>query len=194
MDWVGFPGLGIEKIVINRRAFSVFGLDVNWYGIILCLGVVLAFCYCYFNSERFGILKSEIYSVVFVGAIFGVIGARVYYVVFNFENFSSNLLEIFNLRRGGLAIYGTVIFSFVFGGLFCKFKKVKLLPMIDVAGLGFLIGQGVGRWGNFFNIEAYGCKTDLPWGMISNNIETSLWPVHPTFLYESAWCFLGFSL
>ncbi len=133
-------------------------------------------------------------DVVIVGIICGIVGARIYYVIFSLDDFSDNFWKIFDLRTGGLAIYGGIIFAFASGFLVCKYKKIKFLPLADMTSIGFLLGQGIGRWGNFMNIEAYGSHTDLPWGMTSNEIPINIQPVHPTFLYESIWCILGFVL
>lgn len=193
MNWVGFPKLGIDRIDICPY-INVFEFNIYWYGIIIALGMSLAVLYAFFNSNKFGVDKNKMIDVIIVGIIVGICGARLYYVIFSFDYFSDNLWKIFDLRTGGLAIYGGVIFAFVSGFLVCKYKKIKFLPLADMASIGFLLGQGIGRWGNFMNIEAYGSHTDLPWGMTSNEIPINLQPVHPTFLYESIWCILGFIL
>lgn len=193
MNWVGFPGLGIDKIEIMPY-FSIFGFKVYWYGALIALGMVLAMVYGMKNSKKFGVDSDKMIDVVIVGIISGIVGARIYYVVFEWDTFKDNLGSIFDLRMGGLAIYGGIIFSVIFGGLACKWRKVNFLSMLDIAGIGFLLGQGIGRWGNFVNVEAFGSHTDLPWGMIGNKIPSSMGPVHPTFLYESLWCLLGFLL
>lgn len=193
MNWVGFPKLGIDRIDIFPY-INIFGINVYWYGIIIALGMSLAVLYAFFYSSKFGVDKNKMIDVVIVGIICGIVGARLYYVIFSFDYFSNNLWKIFDLRTGGLAIYGGVIFAFASGFLVCRYKKIKFLPLADMASIGFLLGQGIGRWGNFMNIEAYGSHTDLPWGMISNEIPINLQPVHPTFLYESIWCILGFVL
>lgn len=190
--WVSFEGIGIGKIYFENYAFKLFGLEIRWYALIISFGILISALIAIKLSKKFGIKKEQFIDVIIGGIVFGVIGARVYYVVFNFEEFSKNLISIFNLRSGGLAIYGTVIFSFAFGFLYCKVKNIPFLPIADNAGICFLIGQAIGRWGNFFNIEAYGVKTNLPWGMSSSEIDSSCSPVHPTFFYESLWCFIGF--
>lgn len=193
MNWVGFPKLGIDKINISPY-IDIFGFNIYWYGVIIALGMSLAILYAFFNANKFGVDKNKMIDVVIVGIICGIVGARVYYVIFSLDNFSGNFWKIFDLRTGGLAIYGGIIFAFVSGFLVCRYKKIKFLPLADMTSIGFLLGQGIGRWGNFINIEAYGSHTDLPWGMTSNEIPINLQPVHPTFSYESIWCILGFIL
>lgn len=198
MDWVGFPGLRIEKIFLPDYFFKIFNLTIGFYAVIFSLAIVAGLVCSWLLAEKFGILKSQLYDVVFFGLIFGIFGARFYYVVFNlkeyFKNESiwQNLFDLINLRAGGIAIYGGLIFSICAGIVVCRIKNVKILPMLDLASVCFLIGQSVGRWGNFFNVEAYGSTTSLPWGMVSNKIPQYLQPVHPTFFYESLWCFLVF--
>ena len=194
MDWVSFEGIGIGKIFLRDYAFSVFGLKIKWYALIIVFGIILAMLFSYKIAKKFGVKKDFLFDVTMVGLVFGIIGLRLYYVVFNWEEFSSNILNIFNIRSGGLAIYGGIIFSFSSGFIYCKMKNINFLPIADIASVCLLIGQSIGRWGNFVNIEAYGTKTSLPWGMYSNKIESGEVAVHPTFLYESLWCFLGFLL
>ena len=144
-----------------------------------------------------------------IGTVMAIVCARVYYVAMAPFAYQS-LWEMIDIRKGGIAIYGAVIGAFVFGGLAAKWRKVPLLPLFDLVSLGFLIGQGIGRWGNFVNQEAFGTNTTLPWGMYSEGTEAYLKsvqvtlpagvtvdpaaPVHPTFLYESIWCLVGFAV
>ncbi len=194
MEWVSFPGIGIGKIFIKDYAFVLFGLKIKWYAIIICTGMMLAVWIGLTLSKKFGVKKEDILDNVIIGIVFGIIGGRIFYVIFNFSQFSNNLWEIFNLRGGGIAIYGGIIFSCIFAYFYCKIKKMRFLPILDISGICFLLGQAIGRWGNFFNIEAYGEKTNLPWGMTSSKILEEKSPVHPTFFYESIWCFIGFLL
>lgn len=193
MNTVGFPGLGIGPISFYPY-ITIFGLDIYWYGIIIAFGMILALVYAFLNAKKFGIDPDKIVDVAIIGLLGGIIGARLYYVVFNWSVFAGNPLSIFDIRSGGLAIYGGIIGAVICGGLTCRWRKVKFLPMLDIAGIGFLLGQGIGRWGNFINEEAYGCHTDLPWGMAGDKIPDAIAPVHPTFLYESIWCLIGFVL
>lgn len=193
MNWVGFPDLGIDKIEFYPY-ISVFGFEIYIYGIIIAIGMGLAMIYGFKKATNFGIDSDKMTDVVIFGIIGGIVGARLYYVIFSWDIFKDDIWSIFDLRSGGLAIYGGIIGAILVGGIACKIKKLPFLPMLDIAGIGFLLGQGIGRWGNFFNVEAYGGHTELPWGMIGNKIPDSIAPVHPTFLYESIWCLLGFIL
>lgn len=209
-----FPKLDID-VSINPTAFSIFGFDIQWYGIIITFGLILAMFYCFSKMKRFGIDSNRAIDAVIGGIIGGIIGARLYFVIFSWNDYKDNLKEIFNTRNGGLAIYGGLIGAVLVGGIICKLKKVRLLPMLDVAVLGFLIGQGIGRWGNFVNQEAFGTNTDCIFGMTGGTIQSTIvnemayqngsmflnglemsekYAVHPCFLYESFWCILGFIL
>ena len=186
---VSFPGFGFE-FTINPIAFSIGGLNVRWYGIIITCGMILAIVYAYFSCKRFQVDWNTLFDCVLVGLVTGVVGARLFYVLFKLDQYISNPIDIFKIHEGGLAIYGGIIGAFLGGWLVAKKKKARILPILDIAVLGFLIGQGLGRWGNFFNQEAFGAQTDLPWRMVSEN--TGGAGVHPCFLYESLWCLLGF--
>ncbi len=188
---VSFPGLGLD-FKINPVAFSICTYDVRWYGIIITCGMLLALAYAYFSAKRFNVEWDTLFDCVLVGIVTGIIGARLFFVLFSLDKYINNPLDIFKIHEGGLAIYGGIIGGFIGGVIVAKVKKAKILPILDVAVLGFLIGQGIGRWGNFFNQEAFGTTTDLPWRMVSEN--TGLVGVHPCFLYESLWCLLGFVL
>ena len=209
INHVQFPALGLE-FTLNRVAFSLGGLDVYWYGIILALGLLAGMAFAFRYAVDFGIDSDRLVDVVVIGTVCGVVCARIYYVAFAPFRYNS-LWEMIDLRDGGIAIYGAVIGAFLFGGLACLWRKVPLLPTFDIVAIGFLAGQGIGRWGNFMNQEAFGTNTTLPWGMISESTQNYLtnWqgalaaegvtvdpslPVHPTFLYESIWCLIGFVL
>ena len=142
------------------------------------------------SLKKFGIKRDDFIDCVLVGLICGILGARLYYVIFRWDYYSQHLNEILAVHNGGLAIYGGVIGSVLGGCIIAKIKKMNIPAVLDVAGMGFLIGQGIGRWGNFVNQEAFGIETDLPWRMVSEN--TNNIGVHPCFLYESLWCLLGF--
>ena len=209
INHVQFPALGLE-FTLNRVAFSLGGLDVYWYGIILALGLLAGMAFAFHYAVDFGIDSDRLVDVMVIGTVCGVACARIYYVAFAPFKYNS-LWEMIDLRDGGIAIYGAVIGAFLFGGLACLWRKIPLLPTFDIVAIGFLAGQGIGRWGNFMNQEAFGTNTTLPWGMISESTRNYLtnWqaalaaegvtvdpslPVHPTFLYESIWCLLGFVL
>lgn len=187
---VSFPGLGIENLHISRIAFSIGNMSLYWYGLIIAGGLVLAFIYAYVSSPRFNVDKNKMINCVLVGIVTGIIGARLYYVLFSLDYYMAHPAEIFYINQGGLAIYGGIIGGLLGGCTVAKIQKMKIMPILDVAALGFLIGQGIGRWGNFMNQEAFGTPTDLPWGMVSEG--TGGIAVHPCFLYESLWCLLSF--
>ena len=206
---VQFPGLGLE-FTLDRVAFPVFGMPIYWYGILIATGLALAIVFAFSHARRFGIDSDRMVDVILIGTVCAVIGGRAFYVAtapFEYASFA----EMLDIRLGGVAIYGAVIAAFLSGYFACRWRKVPILPMFDLAGMGFLLGQGIGRWGNFVNQEAFGTNTTLPWGMYSEgtynyllSVQATLaaegvtvnptQPVHPTFLYESIWCLVGFVL
>lgn len=191
---ISFPGLGHLQLWVHRIAFSIGPVSVHWYGIIIAVGLVLALLYGAKRAKEFGVTVDDLTDVVLWSVIFGIIGARLYYVIFystNSDYFTSSPLNIFYIWDGGLAIYGGIIGAFCAALVTCRIKMLNPLPFFDLAGLGFLIGQGIGRWGNFVNREAYGSQTNLPWRMVVDSSGTGY---HPCFLYESLWCLLGFLL
>lgn len=215
---IRFPKLGWE-FHIDPTAFTIGGVRIQWYGIIIALGLALAVLYCFPRMKRFGIDSDCAVDAVLGGVIGGIVGARLYFVLSSWEDykkdsFKETFLAVINTRNGGLAIYGGIIGALTVGLIICKIRKLKLLPMLDIAGIGLLIGQGVGRWGNFVNQEAFGTNTDFVLGMTGGRIQhvindsmqiggsmyenglEMLWekPVHPCFFYESVWCLLGFVL
>ena len=205
---VQFPGLGLS-FELNRVAFSIGRFNVYWYGVCIAFGICLALVFAFRHSVEFGVDADSMVDVILIGIVLGIASARAYYVAmapFKYES----IWEMIAIRDGGLAIYGGIIGGFLFGGLACKWRGVPVLPMFDLTAMGFLLGQCCGRWGNFFNQEAFGCNTTLPWGMYSEATRDYLMgstvtaqsgvpidpnlPVHPTFLYESIWCLVGFIL
>ncbi|MDE6835005.1 MAG: prolipoprotein diacylglyceryl transferase [Ruminococcus sp.] len=188
---------------INPTAFTIFGIDIQWYGIIITFGLVLAMIYVMPKMKRFGIDADKALDAIIGGVLGGIVGARTYYVIFNWDNYKGDIMAIINTRNGGLAIYGGIIGSVAVGLIICKLRNIKFLPILDITALGFLIGQGIGRWGNFVNQEAFGTNTDSIFGMTGGEIQSTiladrasgldyLQTVHPCFLYESVWCLLGF--
>ncbi len=188
---ITFPGLGDwAAFDINPVAFSIGDFEIRWYGIIIAVGAILALAYALFNCKRFGVNSDKLIDAVIVGFITGIIGARLYYVIFYPDpQYWNNPLSILNIKQGGLAIYGGIIGGLLGGIPVIKRHKQNVFAVLDIAVIGFLIGQGIGRWGNFFNQEAFGVATDLPWRMVSQ--ATQGVGVHPCFLYESLWCLLG---
>ena len=221
---VSFPGLGLE-FELNRvlsvfgHEISVFGRNIYWYGIIIAFGFLLAVIYGLWRAPKFSMDPDVIVDAIFVVVPSAIVGARLYYVIFNpsvcfDENGAFSLLRAAAFWDGGLAIYGGVIATVLSALIFCKVRGVNFWCSMDITAYGLLIGQSVGRWGNFVNVEAYGSITGLPWRMCSDSIAAELLRnehititleeyqgifagtlgVHPTFLYESLWNLLGFLL
>ncbi len=186
---VEFPGLG-WSFDVSPIAFSIGDFSIYWYGIIIAAGFILAVIYCMRIAKKHNVNEDKLLNCVIVGLITAIIGARLYYVFFSWDSFKNDPIKILNIHQGGLAIYGGLIGALIGGLTVAKIQKMKILPILDVAVLGFLIGQGIGRWGNFMNQEAFGSETDLPWRMVSER--TGGFGVHPCFFYESVWCLLGF--
>lgn len=207
---VYFPNFGSGDNVlktgidIDRVMFKIPGTNfqIYWYGFLIAVGIILAMIYGFKKMKKAGIDPDRATDAV-IGGFFGaIIGARLYYIIFS----DTPLSKFFDFRDGGLAIYGGLIGAIVVGGIIVKLRKLRLTAMLDIVAPCFFIGQAIGRWGNFFNQEAFGTNTTLPWGMMSNttaNYVSShitdgsvdpLKPIHPCFLYESLWCLLGFVL
>ena len=197
---VQFPGLGLS-FQLNRVAFTIGGVSIYWYGVCIAVGLCLALVFAFRHSIEFGVDPDSMVDVILIGVVLGIISARAYYVAmapFKYES----IWEMIAIRDGGLAIYGGIIGGFLFGGLACKWRGVPVLPMFDLTAMGFLLGQGCGRWGNFFNQEAFGCNTTLPWGMYSETTRAYLMsstvtvpkgvvidpnlPVHPIFCMRAS--------
>ena len=189
---VTFPGLG-WNFTLNPVAFQIGSLTVRWYGVIIATGFLLAFLYAMKSAPRFGFDPDKLIDCIIVGLVAGIVGARLYYVIFAPDDrYINDPISIFYINEGGLAIYGGVIGGLVGGVLMAKIRKLRIFAVLDVAVIGFLIGQAIGRWGNFMNQEAFGTETTLPWRMVSEGTQYAA--VHPCFLYESLWCAVGFVL
>lgn len=200
---VEFPNLFGGMAINYYRGFTVFGVNIYWYGVLIVVGIILAYLYAMSRATKtFGLVKDRVFDVVFAAIIGGFVCARIYFCVFTELEHPGTytfVTAITSIRDGGLAIYGGVIGAFLVGFLFCKLRKVNFFAMADLASLGFLIGQTIGRWGNFINQEAYGevCSPDWIFGMSGSKIATEVEAgalVHPCFLYESVWCLIGFIL
>ena len=209
---VFFNGLSNSFNVSSILAeFSLFGTDITirWYGAIIAFGFLLAVLFGGRMAYKWKISLDKMLDVLIYGTIFGIIGARLYYCIFKWDLYKDNPLDIFAIWEGGLAIYGGIIGGLAAAFVVCKVRKMNFWNLLDMASMSLLIGQGIGRWGNFANQEAFGTNTDLPWGMWSSKIATYIMghqdefaangitmdpnkAVHPTFLYESIWCLLGF--
>ncbi len=200
-EHIEFPNLFSGEIPVNRTAFTIFGFNIYWYAIIIAAGLLLAVLYCSIRAKKFGFTSDDIIDIALIGGLCGFAGARAYYCIFwnlNPENTYKFTLwtAISEIHMGGLAIYGGIIAGVIGGVLVCKYKKISMLTAMDLGGCGFLIGQAIGRWGNFINQEAYGAAApdNYLFGMTGSNIATEMGNgtlVHPCFLYESLWCALG---
>ena len=168
-------------------AFTLFNIDVMWYGILITLGIVIATLICCKRAPKHDLTSDNILNFVIICVPAAVIGARLYYVAFNWDMYSGDLLKILNIRLGGLAIHGGLIFGLGAAAILCVIWKIRPLNAMDLAAPCIAIAQSIGRWGNYFNSEAHGGPTDLPWGVEINGMT-----YHPTFLYESIWCFMLF--
>lgn len=197
MDIYNVTIFGI-KLTLNPIAFTIPFIDwpIYWYGIIIATGFLLAIIYGMKNASRFNVNADKMIDVIIVSAPVSIVCARLYYIIFDPNR--PEKVEFFSVDGlSGIGIYGAVIGAFACGAIMCKIKKIKILDLADLAALGFLIGQGVGRWGNFMNQEAYGTFTGSSWwGMTSNRTVAEMGEglVHPCFLYESLWCIAGFFL
>ena len=190
MNNIAFPKLGIS-LNISPVAFSIGSKPIYWYALIILSGFLLGLFFVYKTCEKRGVKKDNVWDIALFGLIFGIISARIYYVLFALDEFDS-IADMFKVWNGGLAIYGGIIGALLGGLTVAKIQKMEIMPVLDIAMVGFLIGQGIGRWGNFMNQEAYGSPTDLPWRMMSEGTDNI--GVHPCFFYESMWCLLGFVL
>lgn len=169
-------------------AFRLFGIEIMWYGIIISMAMLLSVSLLIYRGKSKGFTSDEILNVVLISIPVGVVGARLYYVIFDWSYYSGrSFLEIINPKGGGLAIYGGLIFGLLAAVIVCLKIKVSVVDLLDLAMPSIAIAQSIGRWGNFINQEAYGRETDLPWAITVNGSQ-----VHPTFLYESLGTFLIF--
>lgn len=209
-DIVSFPALGLN-IPVDPILTKIGPIDIHWYGIIIAIAFLVGGAILARLSSIVGINADRSFDVLMGAFLGGVICARIYYVAFKWDYYQNHLDQVWHIWEGGLAIYGGLIGGVLVGMLICKLRRVKILPMLDCAGMGLLVGQAIGRWGNFINMEAFGGNTTLPWGMTSESISYYLQsvsaelaaqgitvdpalPVHPTFLYESLWNMAGFFL
>lgn len=165
---------------VDRVAFSILGIDIMWYAILIVTGIICGLKVAEINSKFRGIEKDKISDLLFFALPASIIGARTYYVIFEWDNYKGNFLSMINIREGGLAIHGAVIAAVIVVYFFSRHNKIDFRDLADVCSPGLILGQAIGRWGNFINQEAHGGETNLPWGII---IEGKKY--HPTFLYES---------
>ena len=201
---ISFPGLGIGEFEIDSIAVSaenlgflknIFGdtwRGIAWYGIIITIGIILSALYAIKRAHQEGIETDDILDVILVAVISCVVGARAYYVIF-YGDYNS-LYDLIAIWNGGLAIYGAVIAGIIALYIMGKIKKISPLVLLDIGASSIILGQAIGRWGNFMNGEAFGYETTLPWRMGIAEPGEAMMYVHPTFLYESIWNFIGFAL
>lgn len=205
---IDFPNIGIHLQSVGDH-ISVFGFDIAYYGIIIGIGILVGLFIAVAEAKRTGQKADDYYDLVIYAVIFSIIGARAYYVIFSWDMYKDDLKSILNIRQGGLAIYGGVIAAVITVFVFARIKKLSPYLILDTAGLGLVSGQMIGRWGNFFNREAFGEYTDslfamrLPEDAVRQSDITDLMrqhmetvngvnyiQVHPTYLYESLWCLM----
>lgn len=208
MNRIAFPGLGLE-FNVNETAFTLFGLDIQWYGIILSTGIIFAFfMFSYLANKKEGILLDNVYNLTLIVVPIAIIGARFVYVATNWADYAgTGIINIINIRNGGIAIYGAILFGLATVLIFNKIARINSLSMLDALAPSVMLGQIIGRWGNFVNAEAYGWSEgieNLPWrmeldyvrvdGQWVNVFQPHTACVHPTFLYESLWNLIGLSI
>ena len=167
---------------MDRVAFSIFGLDIMWYGVLMALAMILCVFLALKEGKRVKISEDDILNLAIIAIPCGLLGARLYYVIFNWSWYSQHMSEILNFRGGGMAIHGALIGGILAGFIYTKIKKINFFKMADTVMIGIPLGQAIGRWGNYINGEAHGGPTSLPWGIMVDGVK-----VHPTFLYESIW-------
>ncbi|MCD7927963.1 MAG: prolipoprotein diacylglyceryl transferase [Oscillospiraceae bacterium] len=216
---ITFPGLGWE-FTVNPVLLSITdSFGIHWYGAIIAAGFLLAVVWCCRQCRNFGIQQDHLIDMLYFALPIGIIGARLYYVAFEFRSTYyvqgdplATLIKIVRIWDGGLAIYGGILFAVLTALVYCRVRHLPFLTIADISAMGLLIGQCIGRWGNFVNVEAFGSVTDVPWRMAGPNVASYLLNtgqvdadtaqaiidgtlgVHPTFFYESVWNFIGFLL
>lgn len=168
-------------------AFKIFGIEVMWYGILISSGIIIGAILAFREARRVGFDEETLIDLLLYAIPLSIVGARIYYVIFSWDYYGNNLKEIFHMRGGGLAIYGAIAAAVIVTVIFCKKRKVDFWQVTDITAPSIILGQAIGRWGNYINQEAHGGPTDLPWGIIVDGVK-----VHPTFLYESLWNFIVF--
>ena len=190
---ISFPGLGL-RMDPSRIVINLFGHNIYWYGLIIAVGFLLAVVYAFRRAKQFGLKEDDILDILLVATPLAIVSARAYYCIFNWSLFAGNPISVLYIWNGGLAIYGGVIGAVLAVIVCTRIKHIPARPLLDLMALGFMIGQCIGRWGNFVNREAFGAETDcfLRMGLTDATGHTIY--VHPTFLYESVWNLIGFVL
>ena len=171
----------------NPIAFTIFGLDIRWYGLLIGIAFMIAVLISYKRAPKLGIEPDHVLDVAIFVIPLCIIGARLYYVIFEWDYYKGDISKIIDIRSGGLAIHGGLIVGIIVAFLVCKHHHILLRDILDLFFPQVALGQAIGRWGNYFNSEAHGGPTDLPWAITVDGVK-----VHPTFLYESIWCLIIF--
>lgn len=193
MNYVSFPKLGLSFAM--RESISILGFNIYWYAIIIAFGMLCAIAIAYSEFKKRGTDTDILADFVLFAIPIGILGARAYYVIFEWSYYRIHPDKIIAVWEGGLAIYGGIIAGCIVAVIFAKVRKIPFLWFADIATIGLFIAQSIGRWGNFVNAEAFGGLTELPWGMVVDGPNVSgapFGPCHPTFLYESLWNMTGF--
>ncbi len=194
MNHITFPYLGLEFHL--NETVDIFGFKIYWYAIIIATGMLIAITIAFFEFKKRGLKSDDLADFVLFAIPLGILGARLYYVIFDWDYYAANPGDILAIWKGGLAIYGGVIVGCIVAIVYTRIKKISFLWFADVATVGLFIAQSLGRWGNFVNAEAFGSLTSLPWAMVVEgpNVKpySPFGPCHPTFLYESLWNLTGF--
>ena len=195
-NYLSFPGLGIDEFSVDPVAFTLFGREVRWYGIIICLGIMAAFFYVWYRTaHQKKMITDDLLDCALCIVPFAILCGRLYYVLFDSEGTYDSFMDVIALWDGGIAIYGAIIGGAVAALTVLYVKKIRILPFLDTLGPAVMLGQLIGRWGNFTNGEAFGAETEsflrMTLSHVSGQVQTT---VHPTFLYESLWNLLGFAI
>ncbi|NOV89122.1 phosphatidylglycerol:prolipoprotein diacylglycerol transferase [Clostridium acetobutylicum] len=182
---------------LNPVAFTLFGLEIRWYGILIATGVILGLFMAYSNSKLREIEYDSVLDIILISLPIGIIGARLYYVIFQFKSYNGNIIDMINIRNGGLAIHGGLIFGCLAAYIYSRYKKLSFLKLMDIAAPSIILAQALGRWGNFFNGEAHGGPVTYSFiekfpKFIQKGMTIDGMYYNPTFLYESTWDFVTF--
>ena len=192
MNTISFPEFNLV-FNISKIAFSIGKIDIYWYAILIVLGIIISLILCSKSKQNYGINFEDFLEVIIFSLVLGIIGARLYYVIFRIDYYKNNLYEIFNIRDGGLEIYGGIISGIITSYIICKKKRIDIIDFFDYSSPYLVLSQAIGRWGNFFNIEAYGTQTKV-FCRMGIFLQANYIEVHPCFLYESIACFIIFIL
>lgn len=195
MEYIAFPKLGLQ-FEISKGIQITEDYSIKWYGIIICFAFILCVVLALRACEKYGLTKDNLLDYLLVALPSAIVCCRLYYVIFSWDSYKDDLWSIFKIWEGGLAIYGGIIGVVISVFIMTRIKKESFLKILDFALPYIILGQAIGRWGNFVNQEAYGDITTLPWGMTGSDIALEYGDqlVHPTFLYESLWCFAAFAV